>query len=210
MENRRELSTRKIGFFRDFAKFLCGLGLTPNSVSVLSVLFAVMGAYGFYLMGRSCFTWGWWLAFSGIQLRLLCNMIDGLMAVEGGMKTRFGELFNDLPDRFSDVLLIFAASILIRHEYGRDIGWLASLLAVMTAYVRVLAGYMGFKVDFCGPMAKQHRMATLNIALLIGGGTYFYALEKYISDIFLIALGVIILGSVLTCIRRLYRMRAQV
>src|SRR5438105_2817615 len=39
-----------------------------------------------------------------IQLRLLCNLLDGMVAIEGGFRSRSGEVFNELPDRVSDVV----------------------------------------------------------------------------------------------------------
>ena len=125
------------------------------------------------------------------------------------IKTEFGEVFNDLPDRVSDVLIIICASFLIQHEYARDLGWMAATLAVMTAYVRLLAKSMGYKMDFCGPMAKQHRMAMLNLALLLSMVAYLLRYEGYVSVIFHYTVWIIIVGSFLTCIRRLLRMRGQ-
>lgn len=40
-----------------------------------------------------------------IQCRLLCNLFDGMVAVEGGKSTPSGELFNDIPDRVADPLI---------------------------------------------------------------------------------------------------------
>ena len=206
MENRRELASRKIGLFQTLAKVMIKIGLTPNSVSVLSVVFAFVGGYGFYLLSQADFALGWTLAVLGIQLRLLCNMIDGLMAVEGGMKSPMGEVFNDLPDRISDVALILGASFVIQTEWGRELGWLAAVLAILTAYVRVLGNSMGQKkADFSGPMAKQHRMAVLNltlIAVLVGHLLQY----EFSSQAFLLGLTVIAVGSFVTCCRRLLRL----
>ena len=47
------------------------------------------------------------------------------------------------------------------------LGWCAAVLAVLTAYVRVLGGSLGVTQHFIGPMAKQHRMFTLTIATLL-------------------------------------------
>ena len=41
------------------------------------------------------------------------------------------------------------------------------LLAVFTAYVRVLGGSLGLTQHFAGPMAKQHRMFTLTLTTLL-------------------------------------------
>lgn len=206
MENRRELATRKIKFFQTFAKVLIRIGFTPNQISVLSMVFAGFGGYGFYLISKDYFSIGWILAFSGIQLRLLCNMVDGLMAIEGLKKSSVGEIYNDLPDRISDVILFLAASLVIKNTWAANLGWLVSMLAVMTAYVRVLGSSMGQKADFCGPMAKQHRMALLNITLITALVAHLSGFFVNISFIFYISLMLIAAGSFWTFWRRLYRL----
>ena len=50
------------------------------------------------------------LAVCGMQLRLLCNLFDGMVAIEGGFKTKAGEIFNELPDRFSDAFIFIGAA----------------------------------------------------------------------------------------------------
>ena len=50
------------------------------------------------------------------------------------------------------------------------LGWAAAVLAVLTAYVRVLGGSLGLTQHFIGPMAKQHRMFTLTLGDAAGGG----------------------------------------
>jgi len=49
------------------------------------------------------------LAVAGIQGRLLCNMLDGMVAIEGGRQTKSGEIFNDLPDRVADAVIFVCA-----------------------------------------------------------------------------------------------------
>lgn len=63
-----------------------------------------------------------------------------------------------------------AALILVAAGYAAGIawlGWLAALLAVTTAYVRLLGGSLAVPQDFGGVMAKQHRMAVLTGALVL-------------------------------------------
>ena len=69
----------------------------------------------------------------------------------------------------------------------------------MTAYIRTLSASIGAPVDFKGPMAKQHRMAVLTIACVL---TAIETLVWHTDYCLLIALIVIILGAVVTCIRR--------
>lgn len=140
--------------------------------------------------------WWWLLAALGIQLRLLANLMDGLVAVEGGRGSPTGALFNELPDRPEDAILLVAAS------YASGIawlGWLAALLALMTAYVRVLGASLGQGHDFGGPMAKQHRMAALTLGAI---GSWGVALADMNWPVMQGILAIIIAGSVLTIIRR--------
>ncbi|MCB0347630.1 MAG: CDP-alcohol phosphatidyltransferase family protein [Bdellovibrionales bacterium] len=202
MENRRDLSSRDIGFFQKMGGTLVKLGLTPNQISVMSVVFAALSAYGFYhLSPDSSNVWLYWfLAFAGIQMRLFCNLIDGLMAIEGGKKTPAGEIFNDFPDRISDVIIILGASLAIPYVWGKDLGWVASVLAVFTAYIRVLGAAMGKGHDFRGPMAKQHRMFILNVTLVAWMIEYYFTHTNYalVSGMCVVAV-----GSLFTIINRL-------
>ena len=62
-----------------------------------------------------------------IQLRLVCNLIDGMVAVEGGLGTKTGDVFNDLPDRLADVLLLAGAGYAAREvPHAIELGWLAT------------------------------------------------------------------------------------
>ena len=142
-------------------------------------------------------------AAAGVQLRLLCNLLDGMLAVEEGLKTRTGEIYNDLPDRLADVLVLVAAGYSIRHlAYGPTLGWAAALLAVLTAYVRLLGGSIGLTQRFSGPMAKQHRMFTLTVCTLLAAVEALVALPARAMPA---GLAVIAAGSLVTVAGRTRR-----
>lgn len=202
--SRRDVASRNKKIFHRLAERLVSSGITPNQVSVASTIFATFGAFGLWQMplntGGLFYLWLLAAAF-GIQMRLVCNLIDGLMAVESQMKTPTGELFNDLPDRFSDILLLLGAGLAAQSFFGLALGAGASLLAVLTAYVRVLGASMGAGHFFSGPMAKQHRMFILNLALLIS--LVEWPLTSKVCWSFEWALVIICIGAVMTIIRRL-------
>ncbi len=202
-EDRRPLKVRNTRFAAGVARWLSLRAVTPNQISILSVIFAALAALFFVSSAhmssefRPYFLLG---AAGAIQLRLLCNLFDGMVAVEGGKKTASGELFNDVPDRIADPLILVAAGYSLGTLYhGMEWGWAAGVLAVMTAYVRILGASLGLKSDFSGPMAKQHRMAVLTIACVIS------VIEPWIGwrgEIIALALVLIVLGGALTVILR--------
>jgi phosphatidylglycerophosphate synthase len=85
-----------------------------------------------------------------VQLRLLCNLLDGMVAIEGGKSTATGALFNEIPDRLADPLFLVPLGYASGYPW---LGWLAALLAVLTAYIRVLGGALGLPQDL-GVFAK--------------------------------------------------------
>jgi phosphatidylglycerophosphate synthase len=159
-------------------------GPTPNAISLLSLGFSAGAAWALVIAlnpgtaGRTaavCFL----LAAAGIQLRLLCNLLDGMVAIECGKKSATGGIYNEAPDRLADVILLVAAGQGAGTLWGTSLplGWLAAGLAVGMACIRVLGGTLTGTQNFMGPMAKQHLWTGV--------------------------LHLIVLGSVLTCGRRL-------
>ncbi len=42
-------------------------------------------------------------------------------------------------------------------------GYIATILAIFTAYIRAAGKIAGAPNEFCGPMAKQHRMLVITV-----------------------------------------------
>jgi phosphatidylglycerophosphate synthase len=191
--NRRPIKARSSEWARKAASFLARTNVSPNQISVVSIFFAALGAGMLLWCPAPLGMIGCALA---IQGRLICNLLDGMVAVEGGKKSAFGQLYNEFPDRVADSLLIVA----LGYAAGLpEVGWLGALAAALTAYVRVFGGSLGLTQDFRGPMAKQHRMAVMTVACILGAfeqaavGTA-YALTAACYGI--------ALGSLLTCVTR--------
>jgi phosphatidylglycerophosphate synthase len=192
-ENRRPIKSRSNTIIVALAKFLAGTSVTPNQISCASAVFAAIGAVALLRIDSAI---DMVIAIVCIQLRLLCNVIDGLVAVEGGKKSIVGPIFNEFPDRIADSLLLVAAG------YGvglPSLGWAAALFAALTAYVRVFGGSVGVPQRFIGPMAKQHRMAVLTLACV---ATIVETLLQRHHVCLFIALIIIAVGSALTCVTR--------
>jgi phosphatidylglycerophosphate synthase len=174
--DRRPLASRGWKISEKIARWLAGHGATPNAISIV---------------GMVC-----------VQLRLLANLYDGMVAVLRETASPVGELFNEVPDRVSD------AATLIGFGYatGSDpvLGFVATIFAIFLAYLRAQGKVAGAHQEFCGPMAKQQRMATVTFVALI------CAIVPSASDwrIPMFALWLIIAGCVITVVRRWQRITA--
>jgi phosphatidylglycerophosphate synthase len=204
---RRPLRSRDTKWAAAISGWLAQRGVRPNTISVAGTFFAAAGGACLWLAGQTSRDWHWSLllvlAVAGMQMRLLCNLFDGMVAIEGGFKTPAGEIFNELPDRFSDAFILIGAAFAVPDfAWTRDLGWTAAVLAVITAYVRALGASMGAGQQFAGPMAKQQRMATLTVACLIGA---FAPLWPPVTRIVPLALGLVVAGCIATIFRRCRR-----
>ena len=203
--SRRPLRTRSRPAAHAAADWLARRAITPNAISVAGVVVAAAaGACLLLLPGRPAGAQVALLLAAGllIQLRLLSNMLDGLVAVERGMATRTGPLFNEVPDRLADLLVLVPAGYAISWVgWGPELGWAAGALALLTAYVRLLGGALGQPQRFSGPLAKPQRMFVLTVACLAS------MVELAVSELRGVALtaglAVIVLGCALTIVARL-------
>jgi phosphatidylglycerophosphate synthase len=203
---RRPLRTRDARWAHKLAQELALRGITPNQISVASMVCAALAATFLpigALVAGGVGTVALLLAAAFIQLRLLCNLVDGLVAVEGRRGTKSGEVWNDLPDRVSDVVILVAAGYAASPgTMGPVMGWACAVLAVTTAYVRLLGGAKGLPQDFGGPMAKPHRMAVMTGACLLGA----MVPPAWRQGVVILALAVVAVGSAMTIWLRTVRL----
>ncbi len=192
---RRPLASRNSAWAGRLAVWAVARDITPNQISQASMGFA---AAGFFLYAASTQSNGFTqflsliLAAATVQIRLLCNLLDGMVAIEGGKGTKDGPFWNEAPDRVSDFLFLAGAGLTAGHP---ALGLLAAALAITTAYIRELGRAEGFPPDFSGPLAKPQRMAVLTAGTVLAA---LYATEWTLT----VTLWIIVAGAVATVIRR--------
>jgi phosphatidylglycerophosphate synthase len=198
--DRRPLASRSWKISEKIARWLARRGATANAISIVGMICGILGGIMFAMTPEAAHPWFFWVSGAVfVQLRLLANLYDGMVAVLRETTSPVGELFNEVPDRVSD------AATLIGFGYatGSDsvLGFVATILAIFLAYLRAQGKVVGAHQEFCGPMAKQQRMATITIAAIA------CAVVPGASDwqIPMFALWVIIVGCIMTIIRRLQR-----
>jgi len=167
MESRRPLALRELGCWMWMLRKLTHSGITPNQVSVLGVVFGLaaggsLALTPFLTPAGPAQRIALLAAILLIILRGACNIFDGVLALETGRASRLGLLYNEVPDRISDIGIFLGAGFAIgSHPL---LGLAAALGSVITAYVRVQVQLAGAGADYCGPMAKPTRMLTLCLA----------------------------------------------
>lgn len=212
LDNRRPLKSRDTGWARSGAAMLARAGVTPDAVSAGAVVFGLLGGAllaasglleggartGVLLGGALC-----------IQLRLICNLMDGMVAVEHGRGGPLGPIWNELPDRIADAAFLVGAgygAALAGVGWGEAAGWAAAVFAVLTAYIRELGRALGQPADFGGPMAKPQRMALLTLAAVVA---IFEHMWGWDGETLSLALALIAIGAALTAAVRTGRLAAR-
>ena len=198
-ENRRPLASRDSGWARAIARKLSTASVTPNQISMASMVMAAGAGIAFWQAGAASGGSRVALLLAAAlfcQFRLLCNLFDGMVAIEGGKQEPDGPFWNEFPDRVADILIFVGVG------YGAGaptLGWAAAAFAVLTAYTRELGRNCGLPADFSGPMAKQHRMAVITAAAVLSLAEPLWSDHNQILGG---ALWLIAIGAAITAIRR--------
>ena len=200
--DRRPLKSRDTNWAQAIAHRLASAGASPNAISVVGMLAACGAGCAIAITGRldgAAARALWLLGAALIQTRLLCNLFDGMVAIERKTASATGELYNEVPDRISDA----AVFIGLGYAGGASVslGYAAALVAVFVAYVRAMAKAAGAPNDFRGPMAKPQRMALVT-ALCVYLAVTPTAWRLQGGEVNLV-LVIVVAGGLVTAARRL-------
>ena len=222
-KNRRTIGQRSRFYATYLTRVLANAGVSPNFISFTSIVFAALAGACLFASGVTQSGGDRVMLLLGgaffCQLRLLANMLDGMVAVEAGTGSPDGPIWNELPDRFADIFILVGAGygVAATGMFDATLGWAAAVFAVMTAYVREVGKAAGAPADFSGPMAKPHRMFWMTMAALIsifdpyiGPAAARFLDWGYVDDsgkgVFIaFALWLILLGSIATTLSRAAR-----
>lgn len=202
----RPIASREHALSKIVAGWLANTGLSPNAISIAGMVCAILGGVALGLTSVVSPAWPLFL-FGGLmmQMRLLANMFDGMVAIQTAKASPVGALYNEIPDRVSD------AAFFIGMGYAlggcSELGYLAAILAIMTAYIRSEGKVAGAHQEFCGPLAKPERMGLSTAAAVLAAITPTTWLPKFDwapgAEIMAGTLLLIAVGSFATCLRRL-------
>lgn len=146
------LRARVEGVVNEFAVYTSRLGLTPNSLTLISLLMALTGLILSYLF------------VSGVLLSIcivisgIADVLDGAVARLQGRETRRGAFLDSFIDRVSEALFAISFVLLGFNAYT-VIALLAS--SNLVSYARARAESLGVKLDGVGLMERAERLIFL-------------------------------------------------
>jgi len=210
---RRPLTSRDRDLARRLAAWLIAWNVPANAVSLSSIGFAALAALCLVETRSATLVASRVLLGLGalfVQIRLLANLLDGMIAVGSKQASPVGELYNEVPDRVADVIILVAAGFAVGGTSA--LGYQAALVAVVTAYLRAFGNSVGVRALFAGPMAKPQRMATITVACVYcacAPAAWPGGLGADGPGAMGFALAMIIAGGLVTALRRLWRIAAE-
>src|SRR5438093_7325644 len=203
--DRRPIATRNRKWAQAATAWLAARNVSPNAISIAGMSACIVGGIALGLTSISDYRVLWLVAALGAELRLTANMLDGMVALASRRASKVGELYNEIPDRISDAAVFIGAGF----AWGGNVtlGYIATILAIFTAYVRAAGKIAGAPNEFCGPMAKQHRILVVTLICLYAAITprSWQMIAFSDSQIGLMSFGLVIIiaGCVITVFRRL-------
>ena len=163
----------------------------PDWITGAALVISVVGGVCLYVApGRL-----WPLALVPViaVVRTALNALDGLVAKSTGLARPWGEVLNELSDRFADVALL--GGIALAAPSNLILGASAITMMLLSSYLAILSKAAGGRRQYMGPMGKADRMV-----LLIIGTPFGFVLP--LTWVYNGILAIVLVGCLLTLIRR--------
>jgi phosphatidylglycerophosphate synthase len=186
----RHIQQRVRQFVTMIVRPLAGLGVTPNTLTVLglliSLLTAVIIAQGLFLAG------GLLVLFAGIF-----DMFDGALARARNASTTFGAFFDSTLDRYSESIILFGLLFYALQKpvmqdrywpFRYEQSWMISLVfiaavgSLMVSYARARAEGLGLECK-TGLLARPERVVILALGLLTGAVIWALVILAIFSNV---------------------------
>jgi CDP-diacylglycerol--glycerol-3-phosphate 3-phosphatidyltransferase len=158
-------------------KLLRRLGISPNSITVFSILLSFVIAYFFWNTSDNS-SYFLIVAF-GLLLRMMLNALDGMMARIYNLQSKLGEILNEVGDIISDVAIYFP---LILFEFLEiEIAIIFILLSIINEFCGVIAKVISGERRYDGPMGKSDRAFLVGVICIV----YYFTngLDPYMNYI---------------------------
>jgi CDP-diacylglycerol--glycerol-3-phosphate 3-phosphatidyltransferase len=189
--------------FEPIALAMGRLGLTPDGLTVIGFLITAVGAA---LVGVQLWIIGGLVVFIGGVF----DMFDGTLARATGQTSRLGSFMDSTFDKMGEILVFLGVIAGLLAAEAGDVPVLVAAAAmgaaIMVSYTRAKSDGLGFSSGMglaaVGVMPREIRLVIVSIGIVLTGTSIGpTAIE--------LAMGVILVGSVITVIQRIIHVRRQ-
>ncbi|MFF2401232.1 phosphatidylinositol phosphate synthase [Streptomyces goshikiensis] len=189
-----------------FAAFLLRRGVSPDAVTLIGTAGVVAGALVFFPRGE--FFWGT----ITITLFVFSDLVDGNMARQAGVSSRWGAFLDSTLDRVADAA-IFGGLALWYAGNGNDNALCAAAIFCLASgqvvsYTKARGESIGLPVAVNGLIERAERLV---ISLVAAGlsGLQTFGVPSWIGVLLPIALWIVAVGSLVTLIQRVVTVRRE-
>lgn len=149
-----------------FARVALDAGLSPNAVTVASLVFAVAAGLCFWQASPAA---PWLLVVGAVfaALNAIADAVDGRMARMGNQESKKGDYLDHVVDRYSDLALILGLAF---SPYGDlRIGVAALVGTFMTSYLGTQSQALGLGRNYAGFLGRADRVVLILAVPFIEG-----------------------------------------
>jgi CDP-diacylglycerol--glycerol-3-phosphate 3-phosphatidyltransferase len=189
--------------FEPIALAMGRIGLTPNALTLIG--FAIT-AVGSLLVGLQIWVIGGIVVFVGGVF----DMFDGTLARATGQTSKFGAFMDSTFDKLGEILVFIGCIAALANA---NVGTVPVVVAagalgasIMVSYTRAKSDALGYSSGMglaaVGIMPREVRLVIISLGIVLTGTSIGISAIEF-------ALGVILVGAVITVIQRILHVRAQ-
>ena len=189
--------------FEPIALGMGRLGLTPDGLTLIGFAITAVGAA---LVGVQAWVVGGIVVFVGGVF----DMFDGTLARATGKASKFGAFMDSTFDKLGEILVFIGCiAALANSNVGTVpvvVGAGAMGASIMVSYTRAKSDALGYSSGMglaaVGIMPREVRLVIISLGIILTGTSIGVSALEF-------ALGVILVGAVVTVIQRILHVRSQ-
>ena len=189
--------------FEPIALAMGRIGLTPNGLTLIGFAITTVGAI---LVGAQAWVIGGIVVFVGGVF----DMFDGTLARATGRASRFGAFMDSTFDKLGEILVFIGCIAALGNS---NVGTVPVLVgagamgaSIMVSYTRAKSDALGYSSGMglaaVGIMPREIRLVIISLGIVLTGTSIGISALEF-------ALGVILVGAVITVIQRILHVQGQ-
>ena len=198
-----ESRSRIKAIFEPIALGMGRLGLTPNALTLIGFAITVTGAV---LVGSQAWVLGGLVVFVGGVF----DMFDGTLARATGQANALGAFMDSVFDKLGEIIVFLGVIAGMQAAGAAQVPLLVAAAAmgasIMVSYARAKSDGLGFSSGMglaaVGVMPREVRLVIISLGIVLTGTSLGLSAIEF-------ALGVILVGGVITVIQRILHVRSQ-